>query len=83
MKVLTTPRMARCIGCHSCSLACPTGAYSQRRGGGVLVKKKLCNRCKDCEKACPVDAMSAGVALAWATEALEKGIISKEETDSP
>ncbi len=127
MKVLTTPRMARCIGCHSCSLACarlvnrrlswdtagirivssgglssgfeartclacdpapcaracPTGAYSQRRGGGVLVKKKLCNCCGDCEKACPVDAMSAGVALAWATEALEKGIISKEETDSP
>jgi aldehyde:ferredoxin oxidoreductase len=27
-----------------------------------------------------VDAMSAGVALAWATEALEKGIISRKET---
>lgn len=22
MKILTTPRMERCIGCHSCSLAC-------------------------------------------------------------
>jgi aldehyde:ferredoxin oxidoreductase len=27
-----------------------------------------------------LDVMSAGVALAWATEALEKGIISEEET---
>src|SRR5512136_2258700 len=85
MKILSTPRMERCIGCHSCSLACarmvhkqlswdkagiriqstgglstgfeakpylacdpapcaeacPTGAYSQRRGGGVIVKKNL------------------------------------------
>ena len=83
MKIFTTPRMERCIGCHSCSLACarlvhqrlswdmagiriassgglstgfeartclactqapcaaacPTGAYSQRRGGGVIVRK--------------------------------------------
>jgi Fe-S-cluster-containing dehydrogenase component len=22
MKILTTPRLERCIGCHSCSLAC-------------------------------------------------------------
>jgi Fe-S-cluster-containing hydrogenase component 2 len=22
MKILTTPRMERCIGCHSCSFAC-------------------------------------------------------------
>jgi Fe-S-cluster-containing dehydrogenase component len=22
MKILSTPRMERCIGCHSCSLAC-------------------------------------------------------------
>jgi len=85
MKILSTPRMERCIGCHSCSLACarlvykqlswdktgirirstgglstgfeakpclacdpapcagacPTGAYSQRRSGGVIVKKSL------------------------------------------
>jgi len=87
MKNLTAPRMERCIGCHSCSLACarlvhknlswdrtgvrikssedfqralkptyawpairpcaeacPTGAYSQRKGGGVIVKKKRCIR---------------------------------------
>ncbi len=101
MKILTAPRMERCIGCHSCSLACarevhqrlswdtagirihssgglstgfeartclaclpapcvlacPTGAYSQRRGGGVIVRKKLCIRCGDCARACPVDAI--------------------------
>ena len=101
MKILTTPRLERCIGCHSCSLscarlvhqrlswdmagirvassgglstgfeartclacnpapcavACPTGAYSQRRGGGVMVRKNLCIRCGECARACPVDAI--------------------------
>ncbi len=102
VKILTTPRMERCIGCHSCSLACarlvykklswgtagirivssgglstsfeaksclacnpapcaeicPTKAFSQRRGGGVTVKKKLCTCCGECAKACPVDAIT-------------------------
>ncbi len=101
MKILVAPRMERCIGCHSCSLACarlvhkrlswdtagiriassgglstgfeartclacnpapcviacPTGAYSQRKGGGVVVRKSLCIRCGECAKACPVDAI--------------------------
>ncbi|OKY75164.1 MAG: (Fe-S)-binding protein [Desulfobulbaceae bacterium DB1] len=101
MKILTTPRMERCIGCHSCSLACarlvhkkiswqtagirihssgglstgfiakhclacnpapcaaacPTGAFSQRKGGGIVVKKKLCIHCGQCAPACPVDAV--------------------------
>jgi len=94
MKILTIPRMERCIGCHSCSLACarlvhqrlswdtagiriassgacppalrrapalacnpapcaaacPTGAYSQRRGGGVIVRKNLCIRGGKCAR---------------------------------
>ena len=101
MKILKTPRMQRCIGCNSCSLACarlvhkrlswlaagirimstggmstgfdarlclacnpapcvdacPTGAYAQRKDGGVNVKKSLCIRCGDCAHACPVDAI--------------------------
>ena len=101
MKLLTTPRLDQCIGCHSCSLACarqvhrrlswstagirikssgglstgflairclacdpapcvevcPTGAFSQRKGGGVVVRKKLCIRCGKCVPACPVNAI--------------------------
>ena len=101
VKVLGAPRMERCIGCHSCSLACarlvhkrlswdcagirvlssgglttgfearhclacdpapcvaacPTGAFTQRRGGGVIVRSRRCIRCGECARACPVDAV--------------------------
>ena len=48
-----------CLACEPapCAQACPTGAYSQRKGGGVIVKKKLCIRCGECASACPVDAI--------------------------
>ncbi len=101
MKILSANKMERCIGCHSCSLACarivhkrlswdaagirimsagglssgfeartclacdpapcvaacPTGAYSQRKDGGVVPRMKLCIRCGKCAAACPVDAI--------------------------
>ena len=101
-KILVASHMERCIGCHSCSLACarlvhdslswtrsgirigsagglstgfeatvcvacdpapcadacPTGAFSHRKGGGVKVKRELCIRCGECARACPVDAVA-------------------------
>jgi len=101
-KILVASAMERCIGCHSCSLACarlvhdslswtragirigsagglstgfeatvcvacdpapcakacPTGAFSQRKGGGVKVKRDLCIRCGQCAEVCPVGAVS-------------------------
>ncbi len=32
MKILSTPRMERCIGCHSCSLACARLVHSSFLG---------------------------------------------------
>jgi Fe-S-cluster-containing dehydrogenase component len=48
-----------CLACNPapCAQACPTGAFTQRKGGGVLVRKKLCIRCGECAQACPVDAV--------------------------
>lgn len=100
-KILVASRMERCIGCHSCSLACarlvhdalswtragirigsagglstgfeatvcvacdpapcaeacPTGAFSRRKGGGVKVERDLCIRCGECARVCPVEAV--------------------------
>jgi len=48
-----------CLLCNPapCALACPTGAFSQRKGGGVMVKNNLCIHCGECAGACPVDAV--------------------------
>lgn len=48
-----------CLACNPapCAMACPTGAYAQRKGGGVKVDRKLCIRCGNCAAACPVDAI--------------------------
>jgi Fe-S-cluster-containing dehydrogenase component len=48
-----------CVACDPppCAAVCPTGAFLPRKGGGVLVKKRLCIRCGDCADACPVDAI--------------------------
>lgn len=49
----------RCLACDPapCAEVCPTGAYSQRSGGGVIVKQALCIQCGQCVSACPVDAI--------------------------
>jgi Fe-S-cluster-containing dehydrogenase component len=48
-----------CVACDPapCARACPTGAYTQRKGGGVKVDRSLCIRCGECARACPVDAI--------------------------
>jgi len=48
-----------CLACAPppCAAACPTGAYTPRKGGGVVVKKDLCIRCGACARACPVNAI--------------------------
>jgi Fe-S-cluster-containing hydrogenase component 2 len=48
-----------CLACDPapCVQACPTGAFSQRPGGGVRVKRELCIKCGACSRACPVDAI--------------------------
>ncbi len=49
-----------CVACDPapCAVACPTGAYEQRPGGGVKVHEELCIRCGECAKACPFDAIA-------------------------
>ena len=49
-----------CLACDPapCAAVCPTSAFSQRPGGGVVVRKKQCIRCGECIGACPVDAVS-------------------------
>jgi Fe-S-cluster-containing dehydrogenase component len=48
-----------CLACMvaPCAAACPTGAYSQRKGGGVVVRRNLCIKCGQCASACPVEAV--------------------------
>lgn len=48
-----------CLACDPapCVQACPTDAFQQRQGGGVLVKRKSCIKCGACAAACPVNAV--------------------------
>ena len=67
MKILTTPRMERCIGCHSCSLACArlvhknlswdTAGIRIASSGGLSTgfEARTCLACDPapCANACP------------------------------
>jgi Fe-S-cluster-containing dehydrogenase component len=48
-----------CLACRPafCALACPTGAFVQREGGGVCYRERLCIRCGHCARACPVNVI--------------------------
>lgn len=49
----------RCLACvpAPCAAVCPTGAFRQRKDGGVVVRRKSCIQCGKCVSACPVDAV--------------------------
>ncbi|PID77451.1 MAG: (Fe-S)-binding protein [Deltaproteobacteria bacterium] len=49
----------KCAACNPapCAEVCGSQALSQRRGGGVMVKKNLCTKCGRCLEVCPVDAI--------------------------
>ncbi len=40
-----------------CAQSCPTGALTPRKGGGVKLKKELCDSCGECVQACIVGAI--------------------------
>jgi Fe-S-cluster-containing dehydrogenase component len=72
MKKLTAPRMERCIGCHSCALACArlvhqrlswtTAGIGIHSSGGISTgfEARICVACNPapCAEACPTGAMA-------------------------
>ncbi len=72
--ILTAPRMARCIGCDSCMLACARMVYRSlspqlsaiqiRSAGGIMGRMvaHLCTACAapaPCAEACPTGALTS------------------------
>ena len=73
-KILSAPRMARCIGCDSCMLACARMVYDSfsphksaiqiRSRGGVMgrMAANICTACAEpvpCVEVCPSGALQA------------------------
>jgi Fe-S-cluster-containing dehydrogenase component len=72
VKILTTPHMERCIGCHSCALACARLVHKQLswETAGIRIHSTgglssdfaaiRCLACEDppCVAACPTGAMA-------------------------
>jgi len=49
-----------CLACEderSCATICPTGALTNREGGGVILNEKKCIRCRKCADACIASAV--------------------------
>jgi len=48
-----------CVGCKdaACVEHCPTGALTQRAGGGVKLDSEKCAGCRTCVGACTVNAV--------------------------
>ena len=49
-----------CLACtdeRACLNACPTGALTARKGGGVILNEKKCIMCHKCAEACIVNAV--------------------------
>ncbi len=40
-----------------CARACPSGALTRRKGGGVRMERTLCIRCGFCARFCPAKAV--------------------------
>ena len=73
MKILSTPRLDQCIGCHSCSLACARLVHKRvswlcagiriESAGGISTgyKATRCLACDPppCTSACPTEALQA------------------------
>ena len=49
-----------CLACsdeRTCITICPTGALTERNGGGVILNDKKCIKCRKCADACIVHAV--------------------------
>lgn len=72
MKILTAPRMDRCIGCHSCALACARLVHKKLswESSGIRIHStgglstgfvsQRCLACEDapCARVCPTGALT-------------------------
>ncbi len=50
-----------CTGERACESVCPSGALTNRKGGGVNFDQDLCIGCRKCEEACVVGAVQYDV----------------------
>jgi len=48
---------SRCVRCHACVKACPTGAIYADASGAVAIDRAKCDYCGKCADACLYDAM--------------------------